>query len=103
MSFAVAIDFDGVLSDADGEPQPGALEMVTRLHKAGVTLFVHSSRATFGAGFQHITAWIEHHGFPPMMVVPKPVADVYLDDRALTHVDWSTSYAAIVRQKGREG
>lgn len=102
MSFGVALDFDGVLADGEGNPLPGALEMVTRLHKAGVDLWVFSARACYGGGVQHIRAWLDTHGFPEMDVVPKPRADVYLDDHAIRHDDWPTSYAAIVRQKGRQ-
>ncbi len=102
MSFTVALDFDGTLSTPEGEPIEGAVQMVNRLHKAGVKLFVYSARAQFGGGLNHIVAWLAHYGFPEMPVLPKPTADVYLDDRAMTFGDWSTVYAAIVRQKGRE-
>ncbi len=102
MSFGVAIDFDGVLADSEMEPLPGAREMVTRLVKSGCECWIFSARACYGGGVAQIRAWLDHHGFPEMDVVPKPRADVYLDDRAIRFDEWSTAYAAIVRLKGRQ-
>jgi len=102
MSLTVAVDFDGVLADKDMNPIDGAKDMVTRLVRADFHVYVHSCRAAWGGGRAQIEAWLEANDFPDLDVVPKPRADVYLDDRAIRFDDWPSAYTRIIREEGRQ-
>lgn len=103
-----AIDFDGVLATYDsykgpndlGAPIREALELITELHAAGWTLILYTTRlnpdpfcrgedrhAEAEQNRRSLTTWLEHYGIRDLfthMTALKPVADIYLDDRALS-------------------
>ncbi|HXJ69387.1 MAG TPA: hypothetical protein VNM39_10810 [Verrucomicrobiae bacterium] len=98
----IALDFDGVLSDRAGQPMQGALDYVRRLTRAGHEVFVHSARANYPGGVQYIRDWLLVHEFPFLTIEPKPLADVYVDDRAVTHRrDWNATYINVTHAIGR--
>jgi len=98
----IALDFDGVLADRAGQPMPDARDLVRRLVRAGNEVFVHSARANYAGGHQYIREWLLINEFPALNIEPKPLADVYVDDRALAHRgDWQATYMNITRRSGR--
>lgn len=99
----ISIDFDGCLFKYEGNfvseeiisgsPVPGALEWCWNAWRSGkADLIVSSGRCKSEEGIKAIVRWLEWWNFPPMPVSPvKPVAHVYIDDRAYRFDgDWST-------------
>lgn len=98
----IALDFDGVIAqydgwrgeDALGEPEPAAYEFLTRLRTLGLNIILHSTRPAW-----RLRTWaLEHRldkffcGYNLNPAFPedgsrsgKPVAHVYIDDRAVRH------------------
>lgn len=102
----VCLDFDGVLHDPQnrepgykmGKPVHGAMEACWSLVADGHVLSVHTARTQSGAHVGHVIDWLNYFGFPVMLVtVAKPVADVYVDDKALRFVDWVAASSALER------
>lgn len=90
----LAIDFDGVIHDDKhplpgkkmGPPIMGAKIALMRLKGRGCTIIVHTVRAT---NPQHVKDWLDYYEIPYDDVTNiKPVADVYLDDKAVTFTSW---------------
>jgi adenylylsulfate kinase len=93
----IAVDFDGVIAEYDGykgagvlgKPRPDVVEALRVLNGEGWKIVIHTTR-----GQKEIAAYLEQHGIPCDEVNrnsdyqtqgPKPVADVYWDDRALCY------------------
>ena len=96
----IAIDFDGVLHDYKhpvegrrlGPPMPGAAEAVMDLQDAGHKLIIHSCKASTPGGVEMIQGWLTFYDIDILdIAVSKPMADIYLDDKALPFADWSTT------------
>jgi hypothetical protein len=93
----VAIDFDGVLAHYDGnyregqlgEPHPAAIKTIQDYIAADMDVVIHTTRARTQRGVSLILAWLVKHGITKMdltrMAISsiKPVAYVYIDDRAI--------------------
>lgn len=103
MKTIICLDFDGVLNNFNHnfishelipeEPVPGAREWCWSVWDSGkADLIVSSGRCQSEIGIAAIETWLEKWGFPPMPISPvKPVAHVYIDDRAYKfNGDWST-------------
>lgn len=103
MKTIIALDFDGVLHDYKRDfvsfeiissgPVPGAREWCWEVWMGGkADLIVSSGRCVSAAGIAAILEWLDRWDFPPMPVSPvKPVAHVYIDDRAYRFDgDWSS-------------
>ena len=103
----VSLDLDGTLAHYKGwqghavigDPIPGALELVQALQRQGCKLVIHTCRMTLQVWDtdpwpmeqrkQRITQWLVEHGFGPIPIWDKPgkpLADVYLEDRAVVPV-----------------
>jgi adenylylsulfate kinase len=111
------MDFDGVVAqydgwrgeDALGDPAPGAREFVDAMKRRGYMVILHSTRPAW-----RLMEWCALHDFrfdgynsnPQFDGVPgersgKPVADVYIDDRAVRHEgDWAATEAATIAGVG---
>lgn len=96
----IAIDFDGVIHNPNsvlkgqrmGVPVAGALEGVRHLARQH-DLIVFSTRAGTPGGPKAIRDWLEFFNFPRMEVThEKPMADAYLDDKAVPFVNWGQAY-----------
>ena len=97
----IAIDFDGVLhlyskgwngGEIYDPPVPGAKEAMEKLKEAGHTLYIFSTRSNKifrkNDPVDHNKAmkkWLEEHEIPfdKMWTFGKPMADVFIDDRAI--------------------
>ena len=93
--YDVAIDFDGVLhSYVSGwqgvdvildPPTAGALNFVEDLRNEGLSIVINSTRANEDAGVQAMRSWLATFDFPELEIWTsrgKPLAGVYIDDRA---------------------
>ncbi len=93
----IAVDFDGVIADYDGYKGPGVLgaprpdvrQAMLALRVEGWKIVIHTTR-----GVDEITPYLAEHGIPYDEINsnsdyrtegPKPVADVYWDDRAVRY------------------
>lgn len=93
----IAVDFDGVIADYDGykgigvlgNPRPDVLEVMRQLRAEGWKILIHTTR-----GADEIADYLAKHGVPHDEVNrnsdyqnagPKPVADLYWDDRAVSY------------------
>lgn len=84
-----AIDFDGTihnLQDRDegrkmGKPFPGAKTALERINEAGHTILIHTCNSP-----KVVEKWMEYFEIPFHEIWQdkgKPVADYYIDDRAI--------------------
>jgi hypothetical protein len=95
---SVAIDFDGVINsyksgfvaidDIPDPPVPGAFEFIDKLLEANFKVFIFSTRNGDPRGLRAIKEWLLEHGMPQAtldeleLATGKPIAKVYIDDRA---------------------
>ncbi len=107
MSKRIAIDIDGTIfvekhkSEYDGKAYPieGAIESVNYLYDSGYTIILHTARTyrdlevTIG---QLRDNGVKYH----QLVVGKPVADVFIDDRAVTMTNWVDTLEATLERLG---
>lgn len=100
----LAIDFDDTISDRSnrapgkrlGEPLPRALEALQRLSDEGHQIIVHSCMAATPTGRQAIADWLEWHDIDVNgITATKPLADYYIDNKAIRHVDWYDTMAQL--------
>lgn len=107
----VAVDFDGVLHDWQGKyeppsdpPIPGALEALKKLVDSGARVVIFSARCccfdqhplSVAPQRDEIISWLSKHGAQRdthyhEVVGCKPVAAVYVDDRAVRFTDWASA------------
>lgn len=117
----VAVDFDGVIADYSegykglgifGKPLPGARESIWTLKQAGWKIIIHTARHEHAM----LADYLREHDIPfdeinrnsdahaPGAGEIKPIADVYLDDRAVNFGgNWTKALADIqdlMRRKG---
>jgi hypothetical protein len=93
----IAVDFDGVIAEYDGYKGPGILgeprldviQALRTLRAEGWKIVIHTTR-----GEQEIVGYLTQHGIPHDEINrnsdyktqgPKPVADLYWDDRAVSY------------------
>ena len=95
----LAIDFDGVLHEyrnfeaPSGKPVPGAVEAWYKLYNAGYNLVVFTCRKDLDS----VREWMHRHFdfkrnighfYEPEITNIKPMAIVYIDDRAIRFTNW---------------
>lgn len=95
---AVALDFDGVINSYKSNfvavdvvpdpPVPGSLEAIREYLDFGFTVYIYSTRNEWPEGRQCIHDWLLEHGLEEEyvdkleIVSGKPIAKIYVDDRA---------------------
>ena len=109
----ICVDFDGVIADYSkgwqgaatfGTPLPGAADALAGLRAAGWKVIIHTTRK----GTLALRSYLHEHGIPydeinrnsdqpPGSNEGKPIADVYLDDRAVRFQSWPQALAEIGR------
>jgi trehalose-6-phosphatase len=91
----IMVDLDGVLCSEEAffdrplaEPIAGAREALQKLRAAGHIVVIYSARSW---GECRVTKrWLEEHGFEyDGLHLGKPVADVWIDDRAIRFTNWT--------------
>lgn len=90
----LAVDFDLTLcSDSSfGDPMPGAQEMMRRFQTRGISLVVHTCKANTPSGRKAVMGWLLEHDIPFSEIEPKPLADRYIDDKALRFDTWDAAW-----------
>lgn len=106
--FTVAVDFDGVIHRrttksnilALDEPMPGAATALKMLRQEGVWIIIHTARPLAeGDNLRELIHWLDKHGISYdaiWLAVGKPIADMYIDDRAYSFTGWTSAYMAIL-------
>lgn len=93
----IAVDFDDVLCDRNDYPRgdfslclpmPHAVSAVSWLVSQGYAVYVLTMNPPESWG--RISAWLETHGFPQLMVtnVKQPGTKWFIDDRAIRFTTW---------------
>ncbi len=90
----IMIDLDGVICTEErtferplAKPLDGAREAVERLRAAGHTVIVYTARTW--SEYKVTKKWLDDHGFQfDGLHMGKPVADVWIDDRAVRFTNW---------------
>jgi trehalose-6-phosphatase len=90
----IMIDLDGVICTEErtferplAEPISGAREAIQRLRAAGHTVIVYTARNWLECRVTQ--KWLADHGFEvDGLQMGKPVADLWIDDRAVRFTNW---------------
>jgi len=91
----IMVDLDGVLCTEEGflerplaQPIAGAREALAKLRAAGYIVVIYTAR---GWGEYRVAQqWLDDHGFEyDGLHMGKPVADVWIDDRAIRFANWN--------------
>ncbi len=110
----VAVDFDGTIHNQEdrepgyrmGKPFPGAKWALDVLRTAGVRIVIHTLRARpsetvdgvrWDNSAQHVKDWLDYFDIPYDEVTAlKPIADAYVDDKAVPFTgDWVHTLAEV--------
>ncbi len=98
----IMIDLDGVISTEErtferalAKPLPGAREALQRLRAAGHTIIIYTGRGW--PEYRMTRQWLDDHGMVYDAIhMGKPIADVWIDDRALRFVDWPQTLSQLI-------
>jgi ribonucleotide monophosphatase NagD (HAD superfamily) len=97
----IMVDLDGVLCTEEvflerplAQPIAGAREALAKLRAAGYIVVIYTAR---GWGEYRVAKkWLEDHGFEyDGLHMGKPVADVWIDDRAVRFTNWTDALAQL--------
>lgn len=100
----VCFDIDGTLcSNTEGRyhearPFPEVIAEVARMHRDGHRVILYTARgSTTGIDWRELTVrQLKEWGVPyDELVLGKPTADVYVDDRAINTTDWKRAMYAL--------
>lgn len=113
---AICVDFDGVIAEFADDIQefgrliPGAPEAISELKALGYRIIIHTARPSHQDHKERLCGYLHAHGIPFDEIntnshcaweSAKPVADLYIDDRALRFEgDWAHTVAAAKRHLG---
>lgn len=106
----ICVDLDGTILEYDGwkgpdhfgEPLPGAYEALSNLKAAGWLIIIYTTRGNE----EDVAMQLKKHNLPfhyinytpyqpPGSNAGKPIADVYLDDRAIRFENWQQAVCDI--------
>lgn len=93
-SISIMVDLDGVVSTEErvfdrplAKPIEGAREALQDLKDAGHTIVIYTARGW--AEYNYTKAWLDQHGMVyDAIQMGKPIAHVWIDDRAIPFRDW---------------
>ncbi len=102
----IMVDLDGVLCTEEAfcdrplaEPIAGAREALQKLRAAGYIVVIYTARSW--NEYRVAQHWLAEHGFEyDGLHMGKPVADVWIDDRALRFTNWPEALAQLGVAKG---
>src|SRR5580700_10025985 len=100
-SMIVNVDLDGTICTEEAtferslaKPLPGAREALTALVEAGHTVVIYSSRSW--SELRMTEAWLRQNEIPYSgLHLGKPIADLFIDDRAVQFTDWPAALASL--------
>lgn len=79
-------------------PQLGAVESINKLYDSGETIIFYSSRGW--SEYKMTKDWLDRFGFKyHQLLLGKPIGKVWIDDRAISHKDWSTTMNEFLKIK----
>jgi ribonucleotide monophosphatase NagD (HAD superfamily) len=92
---SIMVDLDGVISTEErvferplAQLIPGAREALEKLKAAGHTIVVYTARGW--AELKVTKKWLDDHGVPYDAIhMGKPIAHLWIDDRALRFTNWN--------------
>jgi len=108
----LCIDVDDTIRGRDDEPLLGAREALFRFRERGWRILIASARfdpKVWGEQLpfrvEEVRRWLEEHEIPfDDVVVHKPAADLYVDDKGFHFEgDWPAAEEAIRRRLGERG
>ncbi len=91
---SIMVDLDGVISTEErvfdrplAKPIAGAREALQRLKAAGHTIVIYTARGW--AEYNVTRHWLDQHDMPYDAIhMGKPIAHVWIDDRAIRFRNW---------------
>ncbi|MFN0137531.1 MAG: hypothetical protein ACKVS9_15610 [Phycisphaerae bacterium] len=91
---SIMVDLDGVVCSEErvfdrplADPLPGAKEALAQLKAAGNTIIIYTARGW--AEYRVTKDWLDRHGMAYDAIhMGKPIAHVWIDDRAIRHTSW---------------
>jgi hypothetical protein len=97
----IMVDLDGVICSEEtflerplAEPITGAREALRELRAAGYVVVIYTARSW--GEFRVAERWLADHGFEyDGLQMGKPVADLWIDDRAIRFTDWRQTLAQV--------
>ena len=89
------VDLDGVICTEErtfdrplAKPLDGAREALSALRAAGHTIIIYTGRGW--PEYRATKQWLDDNGMPYDQIhMGKPIADIWIDDRALRFADWN--------------
>ena len=95
------VDLDGVICTEETTFEralarliPGARESMSALRDAGHIIVIYTARSW--SEFRMTKQWLHDHEIPfDALQMGKPVADRFIDDRAIRFTDWSEVLASL--------
>jgi hypothetical protein len=105
----LSIDLDGTLCTEEktferalAKPIPGASEALQKLIDAGHTVVIYSARSW--SELRMTEAWLKDNGMPYHgLHLGKPVADFFIDDRAVSFTGWDNTLHELERRAPGRG
>jgi histidinol phosphatase-like enzyme len=102
----IMVDLDGVICTEErvfdrplAEPIDGAREALQALKDAGHTIVVYTARGW--AEYRYTKQWLDDHGMVyDAIQMGKPIAHVWIDDRAVPFRDWKQTLADLRGEYG---
>lgn len=99
----IMIDLDGTICTEErtfdrplARLLDGALDALRRLKAEGHTLIIYTARGW--AEYRVTKAWLDDNGVPYDGIhMGKPIADVWIDDRAIRFTNWTDVLAQLPR------
>lgn len=93
----IMIDLDGVICTEErtferplAKPVTGAKEAIQRLRDAGHTVIVYTGRGW--PEYRVTKQWLDENGIAyDGLHMGKPIADIWIDDRAVRFTDWAST------------
>lgn len=100
----LAIDFDQVVHDKlhpvegkrMGLPFADARAAMIKLYRQKHKLIIHTTMANSDGGKQAVADWLKFYKIPYDSIEPKIAADLYIDDKAIRHTDWTGTMQELI-------
>ena len=104
-SLTIFVDIDGTICKegsikerANSEPLPGAKEALSGMRKDGHVVVLWTARGW--TEYKLTKSWLDKHGFEyDQIMMGKPIAHVWIDDRAKEFKGWDRDYISETLKK----
>lgn len=107
INMVIAVDLDGVICTEEktferalANPKQGAKEGLFSLREQGHTVVIYTARSW--SEYRMTAKWLKDQQIPhDLLVMGKPVCDLWIDDRALRFSDWKSLPSQLATVKNR--